>query len=40
MKETIWDIFRLTGDIKYYMLYKEMENMELDEQDQSKGNNY
>ena len=40
MKETIWDIFRLTGDIKYYMLYKEMENMELDEQDQSEGNNY
>ncbi len=28
MKDKIWNLFKITGDIKYYMLYKEMENVE------------
>lgn len=28
MKDKIWDLFKITGDIKYYMMYKEMENIE------------
>lgn len=37
MKDKIWNLFTLTGDIKYYMLYKEMESIE-NEQSKSKGN--
>ncbi len=25
MKKTIWDLFKKTGDIKYYLLYTNME---------------
>ena len=39
MKNKIWDLFRLTGDIKYYMMYKEMEILETNEQSKSEGNN-
>ena len=39
MKEKIWDLFKLTGDIKYYMMFKEMERSEdVYANDQSKGN--
>ncbi len=40
MKDKIWDLFRLTGDIKYYIMYKEMENIEVNEQDKGKRNSY
>lgn len=30
MKDKIWDLFKLTGDVKYYMMYKEMERTDLD----------
>ncbi len=40
MKEKIWNLFKLTGDIKYYLMYKEMESLENYEQDKSEGNNY
>ncbi len=40
MKEKIWNLFKLTGDIKYYLMYKEMESLEDYEQDKSEGNNY
>ena len=40
MKDNIWDLFRLTGDIKYYIMYKEMENIEVNEQDKGKRNSY
>ncbi len=39
MKDKIWDLFRLTGDIKYYMMYKEMEILEVNEQNKSERNN-
>ena len=39
MKDKIWDLFRLTGDIKYYMMYKEMEILEVNEQSKSERNN-
>lgn len=39
MKNKIWDLFRLTGDIKYYMMYKEMEILEVNEQNKSERNN-
>lgn len=37
MKEKIWDLFKITGDIKYYMMFKEMENVEKHEENKSKG---
>ena len=38
MKDKIWDLFRLTGDIKYYMMYKEMEILDSNEQNKSERN--
>ena len=40
MKEKIWNLFKLTGDIKYYLMYKEMESLGDYEQDKSERNNY
>ena len=40
MKDKVWNLFKLTGDIKYYLMYKEMESLEGNEQDKSEGNNY
>lgn len=37
MKEKIWDLFKITGDIKYYMMFKEMENLEESAEVESKG---
>lgn len=37
MKEKIWDLFRITGDIKYYMMFKEMENVEKHGENKSEG---
>ena len=39
MKDKIWYLFKLTGDIKYYMMYKEMEILEVNEQSKSERNN-
>ena len=39
MKNKIWNLFKLTGDIKYYMMYKEMEILEVNEQNKNKRNN-
>ena len=36
MKEKIWDLFRITGNIKYYMMYKEMENLDTDGKSEDK----
>lgn len=38
MKDKIWYLFKLTGDIKYYMMYKEMEKKTTDEENKSEGN--
>ena len=38
MKEKIWDLFKITGDIKYYMMYKEMENLEVNAEVEDKRN--
>ena len=40
MKNKIWDLFKLTGDIKYYMLYKEMESLEKNEQNKGERISY
>lgn len=37
MKNKIWDLFKLTGDIRYYMMYKEMENVKEDAEVKSEG---
>lgn len=37
----LWKLFKATGDIKYYLMYKEMVNCdaeEKDERDNSIGN--
>lgn len=39
MENKIWDLFKLTGNIKYYMMYKEMEKEKEDEPNQNKRNN-
>lgn len=36
MKEKIWDLFKITGDIKYYMMFKEMENIEKHGEEESE----
>lgn len=38
MENKIWNLFKLTGDIKYYMLYKEMEIISKSANNQDKGN--
>ena len=39
MKDKIWDLFKITGNIKYYMMYKEMETLEKYEQSKSERDN-
>ncbi len=39
MKDYLWKLFGLTGNIKYYLLYKEMESLEHNEQVENQGNN-
>lgn len=36
MEDKIWDLFKLTGDIKYYMMYKEMERSSSNAEGESK----
>ena len=31
MNKKIWNLFKLTGNIKYYLLYKELEDDEVGE---------
>lgn len=38
MKDKIWDLFKITGDVKYYMMYKEMERLSSNAKDKSQGN--
>ena len=39
MKNKIWDLFKLTGNINYYIMYKEMEKETENESNQNKRNN-
>ena len=39
MRDKIWHLFKLTGDIKYYMMYREMDRAELDESSKRERNN-
>lgn len=39
MKETIWNLFKITGDIKYYMMFKEMEKENNNASSKDKRNN-
>jgi hypothetical protein len=38
MKEKLWQLFKITGDIRYYIMYKEMENTDIDGKSKSEGN--
>lgn len=38
MNEILWNLFKKTGDIKYYLLIKHIEG-EVDEITKSRGNN-
>ncbi len=31
MNKKIWELFKLTGDIKYYLMYKKLEDDEIGE---------
>lgn len=35
-KEDIWNLFRLTGKLEYYMVYKQMDKRKIDEIGSSK----
>lgn len=37
MDNYLWELFKKTGDLRYYLLMKEMENV-VDEDRESKGN--
>lgn len=37
MKDKVWNLFRVTGDIKYYILYKEMERLSYNAENKSQG---
>lgn len=39
MDNDLWEIFKKTGDVRYYLLLKEMESSELDENRKSERNN-
>ena len=39
MDNNIWEIFKSTGDIRYYLLLKEMESSVKDENRKSERNN-
>ena len=39
MKETIWNLFKITGDIKYYTMFKEMEKENNNASSKDKRNN-
>lgn len=28
MKDNLWELFKLTGDVKYYMMYKKIEEVD------------
>lgn len=38
MNDKIWNLFKLTGDVKYYMMYKEMERLSSNAEDKSERN--
>ena len=38
MEKVLWELFKKTGDYRYYMLLKELENV-YDGNCESKGNN-
>ena len=39
MDNNLWEIFKSTGDIRYYLLLKEMESSVKDENRKSERNN-
>jgi len=39
MKDKIWNLFKITGDIKYYMMFKEMEKEEQNASSKNQRNN-
>lgn len=39
MKDKIWNLFRITGDIKYYLMFKEMEKNNKDAEFKSERDN-
>ena len=39
MNEKLWELFKLTGDIKYYLMYKRLEEGDTSE-DESKSDSY
>lgn len=38
MKKTLWDLFKETGDLRYYIFLKELEGSELGENRKSNRN--
>ncbi len=38
MKDLVWEIFKKTGDIKYYLLAKRLEG-DIDAHKKTRGNN-
>ena len=39
MNKKLWELFKLTGDIKYYLMYRKLEEYEVNEnKDKSDSN--
>lgn len=38
MNETLWKLFKQTGDLRYYIFLKELEGSEIGENRKSNGN--
>ena len=38
MKDKLWQLFKKTGDIRYYVFLKEIESSETNENYESEGN--
>lgn len=38
MKEIVWKLFKLTGDIKYYIMFTKLEGDVIDQKDRGNSN--
>ena len=39
MKDILWDLFKQTGEYKYYVFFKQLESGNIYENRKSRGNN-
>lgn len=39
MNNKLWKLFKLTGNIKYYLMYKKSEEVDIDEEESKSDSN-